>query len=137
MGTAMPRSEVVTAFLIHDGRILVLRRSEKVGTYRGRWAGVSGYREQAPLDQVYTELSEEVGLGRDDVELLKQGGPLDVYDRENKRLWRVHPFLFEVEDPSRIRLDWEHVQRRWVWPGELDQLDTVPGLADALHCVYP
>ncbi len=134
---AMPVSEVVTAFLIHDGRILVLRRSDKVGTYRGRWAAVSGTIEQAPLDQAYTELDEETGLGRDDVELLKQGDPLLVFDRDNERTWRVHPFLFAVKDPSRIRLDWEHVQRRWVWPGEIDRLDTVPDLAEALLTVYP
>ncbi len=132
-----PVHDVVTAFLIHDGRILVLRRSEKVGTYRGRWAAVSGYIEQAPLDQAYAELGEETGLGRDDVELLKQGDPLLVFDRDNERRWRVHPFLFEVKDSSRIRLDWEHVQRRWVWPGEIDRLDTVPDLAEALRQVYP
>ena len=133
----MPAKDVVTAFLVHDGRVLVLRRSEKVGTYRGCWAGVSGTLERAPLEQAYTEISEEVGLGRDDVELLKDGEPLHIYDRRNRRMWRVHPFLFEVTDPSRIRLDREHVQRRWVWPGEIDQLDTVPGLAEALRRVYP
>ncbi len=134
----MPVSEVVTAFLIHDGRILVLRRSDKVGTYRGRWAAVSGYLEQAPLDQAYTELDEETGLGRDDVELLKEGDPLLVHDHDNDRTWRVHPFLFEVKDSSRIRLDWEHVDRRWIWPGEIDGLlEIVPGLGDALKRVYP
>ncbi len=130
-------TDVVTVFLVHDGRILVLRRSDEVGTYPGRWAGVSGYLESAPLDQAFTELGEELGLGRDDVELLKEGAPLHVRDEEIGRMWRVHPFLFSVKDETRLRLDWEHVQRRWVWPGEIDQLDTVPGLADALHRVYP
>ena len=133
----MPETDVITIFLIHDGRIMVLRRSGKVATYRGLWAGVSGYLEQAPIEQAYTELEEETGLGRDDVVLLKEGAPLDVYDRERDRLWRVHPFLFAVDDPARIRLDWEHVERRWVWPGEIERLDAVPGLADALQRVYP
>lgn len=133
----MPATEVVTAFLIHDGRILVLRRSEQVSTYRGRWAGVSGYLERAPLDQAYAEIAEETGLGRDDVTLVKEGAPLHVHDTENDLLWRVHPFLFAVRDPARIRLDREHVQRRWVWPAEIEGLDTVPGLADALARVYP
>ena len=119
---AMPVSEVVTAFLIHDGRILVLRRSDKVGTYRGRWAAVSGTLEQAPLDQAYTEIDEETGLGRDDVELLKEGDPLLIHDHDNDRTWQVHPFLFEVKDSSRIRLDWEHVDRRWIWPSRYENL---------------
>lgn len=133
----MPATDVVTVFLIHDGRILVLRRSDAVGTYRGLWAGVSGYLEQAPRDQAYTEVMEETGLGPDDVELLKEGKPLHVHDRETGRLWRVHPFLFAVTKVADIRLDWEHVERRWVWPAELDQLDTVPHLAEALRRVYP
>ncbi len=133
----MDATDVVTAFLIHDDRILVLRRSGKVGTYRGRWAGVSGYVEHAPLEQAYIEIEEETGLGRDDVTLVRAGEPLLVHDREEGRLWRVHPFLFSVADPKRIRLDWEHVQRRWIWPGEIEDLDTVPGLADALARVYP
>jgi len=133
----MDATDVVTVFLLHDDRILLLRRSEEVGTYRGRWAGVSGYVERDPLDQAYVEIEEETGLGRRDVVLIRAGEPLLVHDRGNDRLWRVHPFLFTVNDPERIRLDWEHVQRRWVWPGEIEDLDTVPGLADALQRVRP
>ncbi len=133
----MPATDVVTVFLIHDGRILVLRRSDAVGTYRGLWAGVSGYLKQAPRDQAYTEVMEETGLGPDDIELLREGEPLHVHDRESGRLWRVHPFLFAVTNVANIRLDRVHVDRRWVWPAELEQLDTVPHLADALRGVYP
>lgn len=133
----MPAIDVVTVFLIHDGRILVLRRSDAVGTYRGLWAGVSGYLEQTPRDQAYTEVMEETGLGPDDIELLREGEPLHVRDDNSGRLWRVHPFLFAVTNVAKIRLDWEHVERRWVWPTELEQLDTVPHLADALRRVYP
>lgn len=133
----MDATDVVTAFLLHDDRILLLRRSEKVGSYRGRWAGVSGYVERDPLEQAYVEIEEETGLGRRDLDLIRAGEPLLVHDRANDRLWRVHPFLFAVDDPERIRLDWEHVQRRWVWPGEIEDLDTVPGLAKALQRVRP
>jgi len=34
---------VVTCFLKSGSEILILRRSEQVGTYQGKWAGVSGY----------------------------------------------------------------------------------------------
>ena len=49
--------------------------------------------------------------------------------------WRVHPFLAEVKDPARIRLDWEHVEMRWVSPGEMPSPETVPGLGEALRRV--
>ena len=55
--------KVVTSFIRHRGKILVLRRSEKVGTYKGKWAGVSGYLEDpTPLAQALREINEETGL---------------------------------------------------------------------------
>ena len=131
----MPLAESVTAFLIHDGRVLVLRRRDQARG--GCWASVNGDLEQSPLDQAYAELRAAIGLDRDDVELVTQGEPMHVLDDEDRRLRRVHPFLFAIEDTSRIRFDCPNVQRRWVWPAEIDQLDTVPGLADALKRVLP
>lgn len=133
--------EVVTCFLIHRGpegdRVLLLRRSEQVSTYRGRWAGVSGYLEAAdPLEQAYTELWEETGLGRDQVRLLAACGTLDLYDADLQRRWRVHLFSFEVPDPALVRTDWEHTEARWVRPEEVAGYETVPGLAEGLRRCY-
>ncbi len=132
---------VVTCFLLRRGEggdeLLLLRRSERVGTYRGRWAGVSGYLEaRTPLEQAYREIEEETGLGRGDLRLLAQGEPLVVPDESIDTRWTVHPFLFEVLRPDRIRLDWEHTESRWVKPEEVPTLETVPGLAKALARVY-
>lgn len=38
--------KVVTVFLRRGGRILILKRSRKVGSYQGRWAGISGFIEE-------------------------------------------------------------------------------------------
>jgi 8-oxo-dGTP diphosphatase len=133
---AHPFREVVTVFLSHGGKVLVLKRSGRVGTYQGRWAGVSGYLESpVPLDQAYTELEEEVGLGRDQVTLIKAGLPVEIVDEREGRAWRVYPFLFAVRDPERIRLDWENTEMRWVHPSEISRLQTVPGLVDVLEQV--
>jgi ADP-ribose pyrophosphatase YjhB (NUDIX family) len=71
--------DVVTVFLTHRSKILVLKRSGEVGTYKGHWAGVSGYLESNnALAQALTEMAEEVGLGEKDVTLLKAGKPLEV-----------------------------------------------------------
>jgi ADP-ribose pyrophosphatase YjhB (NUDIX family) len=130
--------EVVTVFLAHADKVLVLKRSHKVGTYRGRWAGVSGYLEtEDPLDQAYTEIAEEVGLDREDVNLAGRGKPLEVIDKERNRAWRVYPFLFIVPEPGKIRLDWENLEMRWILPEEIDSLQTVPALKQALERVLP
>ena len=128
--------DVVTVFLAHHSKILVLKRSSRVGTYRGRWAGVSGYLEsEDSLDQAFTEMAEEVGLSRDDVTLIRAGEPIEVVDEARNRAWRVHPFLFRVDEPDKIRLDWENTEMRWVRPDELVGLQTVPALKEALERV--
>ncbi len=135
-GAAVTFAEVVTVFLFHAGRVLLVRRSGAVGTYRGRWAGISGYLEADPLAQAYAEVREETGLAREHLTLLARGAPLEVEDAARGRRWRVYPFAFET-DRAEVRLDWEHDELRWMSPDELDRLDTVPRLADALARVRP
>ena len=131
-----PLREVITVFLSHGGKILVVKRSAKVGTYQRRWSGVSGYLERTdPLEQAYTEIAEEVGLGGDQVTLVRRGAPLEVVDHVQGRVWRVHPFLFAVRDPEQLRLDWENTEMRWINPSEVSRLHTVPGLAEVLERV--
>jgi ADP-ribose pyrophosphatase YjhB (NUDIX family) len=128
--------DVVTVFLTHGSKILVLKRSREVGTYKGHWAGVSGYLEsEDPLKQAYTEMAEEVGLSKQDLTLVKAGNPLEIVDDAQNRAWRVHPFLFSVHEPDKIRLDWENIEMRWILPEEIDQLKTVPALKEALDRV--
>jgi 8-oxo-dGTP diphosphatase len=130
--------DVVTVFLTLGGKVLLLKRSGKVGTYKGNWAGVSGYLEsEDPLRQAYEEMVEEVGLGKEDVSLVKMGKPLEVFDPVRELAWRVHPFLFVVHNPDKIRLDWENLEMRWILPEEIVQLQTVPALKEALERVLP
>lgn len=129
---------VVTAFLRHDGRILLLRRSDRVGSYRGCWAAVSGYLEEpTALAQALREIGEETGIPPAAVALAAEGEPMAVDDAALQRRWVVHPFLFDVASAPSVRLDWEHSAFRWVHPAELARLPTVPRLADALAACWP
>jgi 8-oxo-dGTP pyrophosphatase MutT (NUDIX family) len=129
---------VVTAFLCHRGRILLLRRSDRVGSYRGRWAAVSGYLEEpTPLAQALREIEEETGIAPAAVTLAAEGRPVAVDDETLQRCWVVHPFLFDLAAPPEIRLDWEHTAFRWASPAEFARLPTVPRLADALAACWP
>lgn len=131
-GTKRETRHVVTAFLEHEGKILLVRRSEAVRTHQGLWAGISGYLEHGPLEQAVIEIQEETGLDGPDVELRQEGQPVDVADPEHNIRWIVHPFLFQVNRPDGIRLDWENVEMRWITPAEIDDYATVPGLKQAL-----
>ena len=125
---------VVTCFLKHNSQILILRRSHNVGSFRGKWAGVSGFIESTPDEQAFTEIAEETRLSRDDVELVKKGLPLDVEDEGRK--WIVHPYLFNIKNKDKIETDWEHTEIHWIEPREIDDYDIVPMLKDALARVY-
>ena len=134
-GTALEEKHVVTCFLEQSKLILLLRRSGRVGTYKRAWAGVSGYIETDALEQAITEIREETGLFNNNIKLVRQGKPLEVIDKSLHRKWIVHPFLFQVLDPQKIMLDWEHTEFTWVKPKELKKYKTVPGLAEALKTV--
>ena len=116
---------VVTSILRNRGKILLLRRSDDVGSYQGQWAGVSGYIEEGEgaLEAATRETAEEVGVKTP----RPTHGVAPMSFRSSNIVWTVHPFLFDV--PSRrISTDWEHDEHRWLSPDEISTLDTVPGL---------
>ena len=122
--------QVVTCVVIYQERILLLRRSDKVRTYKGQWGGVAGYVEpgEHPRQTAYKELREEVGLTPDLVALIFQEDPIsftDVYQGERYD-WTIHPFLFELLKHQEMKIDWEHTEYRWVHPDELTRYQTVP-----------
>jgi len=132
--TALEPTTVVTAFLRYEGRILLVQRGSRVGTYQGRWSAISGYLEDAePLLQALREIREETGLSGGEVHLVAEAEPIAIPAPEMNRLWMVHPFLFEIDDPEHVRLDWENVESRWVAPDEIRTYPTVPKLEDALQ----
>lgn len=135
-GSSLTVKKVVTAFLSYRGRILLLRRSSQVGSYRGRWAGISGYIEhdEAPIERALKEISEEVGLGGSNISLVRMGQALPAFDKDIDTLFVVHPFLFLTEQPK-ISLDWEHDDFRWVRREDLRRFETVPKLKEALDRV--
>ena len=130
----MTRVSVVTAFLRCQNQVLLVRRSRQVGTYQGRWSGISGYLEdETPLQQAHREVREETGLPKDRLELAATGQPLEIPAPELGRVWVVHPFLFDIRDPQLIRLDWENLESKWVTPRDIADYPTVPRLFETLQ----
>lgn len=135
----MDEKHVVACFLKHGDKIPIFRRSNKVGTYSGKWAGVSGYLEKGvtAYEQAICEIEEETGLNSEDVDLLKEGIPLEVIDDKLDRKWVIHAFLFQIKEPGKIRLDWEHTDMKWIYPPDLSDYDTVPKLLQTWDTIAP
>lgn len=123
--------QVVTVLLINDEeKILILKRGNKVRTYKGMWGGVAGYIEEneKPYQTAVKEIKEEVGLENEDVEIINQLDPISFTDfYEGKRYdWEIFSFLFKIKKNSKIKIDWEHSEYRWIAPSQINKFDTVP-----------
>jgi predicted aconitase with swiveling domain/8-oxo-dGTP pyrophosphatase MutT (NUDIX family) len=117
-------SEVTTSILRCRGRILILKRSDKVGTNKGKWAGVSGYIEpgESPEQTAPREIREELSI--DKFVMKEKAAPITI--REVGHIWTIHPFLFDTENED-VTIDWEHTEHKWVRPEEVKDYDVVPG----------
>jgi len=127
---------VVTSFLQSGEQVLLLKRSDRVGTHRGLWASVSGYVEgqEEPLERARLEIHEEVGLSDAQIEFVRAGETLRALDEMTETVWVISPFLFKVNE-STIRLDWEHTEHRWIRPEQLVEYETVPKLRETFERV--
>ena len=132
----LQEKQVVTCFLESNGEILILRRSEEVGSYQGKWAGVSGYIETTADEQALVEIEEETSLNGEDLKLVKRGKPLVIEDEKLGVKWMVHPYLFHIKDRGKIKIDWEHKETRWIDPKDIGNYQTVPMLKETLARVY-
>ena len=130
------RKEVhaVTSFLKSENDILVLLRSERVSTYKSRWGGISGVIDDGKTadEQALLEIEEETGLSGEDIELVRKGSPYVFFD-DNLQLKKViYTYLFHIKDRSKVRINWEHKEMRWIKPGDIENLATMPRLKETL-----
>jgi len=134
----MPK--VVTCLLENNGEILILRRSDDVGTYQEMWGGVAGFVEEneEPFDTAIKEIKEEVGLDKDDLFSLKRLDSIRFTDLYRDKLydWIVYPFLFHINDRDKIKIDWEHTEFRWIKPSELNNYETVPRFKEIVIKIF-
>ncbi|MCK7579514.1 MAG: NUDIX domain-containing protein [Chromatiales bacterium] len=105
--------------------MLVLKRSQKVGTNRGKWAAVSGFIERGdkPEETALKEIAEETGLTTARLE----GRAETLRIRDGTYVWSVYPFLFEVGE-EKVILDWEHTECACVDPAGAGRLRYRPRL---------
>ena len=128
------RIKVVTSFLEYNEKILLLKRSEKVKSMKGLWAGISGIIEgdEEPIERAKIEIFEEVGVLENKIKLIKSAKEMIIRSPHYKNQeWIIFPFLFKVKD-DKIRLNWENSKYLWINAKELSNYKTVPSLDKVL-----
>ena len=130
----MRSTKIVTSFIRDNEKLLILKRSDKVKSMKGLWAGISGIIEknEEPLKRAKIEIFEEVGITEDIITLVKSAEKMkiDSPQYENHE-WEIFPFLFEVKNPT-IKLNWENSEFKWINVEELENYETVPSLQKVL-----
>ena len=124
---AFKESRVVNAILECQGKILLLKRDDKVATHWGLWSPVGGYLEDGhtPLEQARKEAREELGINPKVLGNYRLGKNFVIREKSIDRVWRVYPVLFRLKKMPRVKLDWENVAYRWVKPLEIKKIKTV------------
>ena len=134
----MHKTKIVTSFLENSGKILLLRRSEKVKSMKNLWAGISGIIEgnEEPIKRAEIEIFEEVGFKKSNIILLKQGDIIKIESPQyTNHQWEVYPFLFSC-DKIEVKLNWENSDSRWVDRSKLSNFETVPSLDKVLARLF-
>ena len=129
----MNYTRIVTSFLSSQEKYLILKRSENVKSMRGLWGGVSGIIEgsEEPSQRAKIEIFEETGIIENNIVLAKTANQMQVSSQYSNHGWIIHPFLFTVKE-SKIKLNWENSEYRWIGPDEMSNYKTVPSLDKVL-----
>ena len=130
----MRSTKIVTSFIRNENKLLILKRSNKVKTMKGLWAGISGIIEnnEEPLKRAKIEIFEETGIIEEEITLVKdvKSIKIDSPQYENHE-WEIFPFLFEADNPI-VKLNWENSEFKWINVKELGNYETVPSLEKVL-----
>lgn len=130
----MRSTRIVTSFIKDNDKFLLLKRSNKVKTMKGLWAGISGIieNEEDPLNRAKIEIFEELGITEDKIKFLKAASKMTVHSPQyENHEWEIFPFLFESNNPT-IKLNWENSEYRWVTVNEIKNYETVPSIDKVL-----
>ena len=129
------KAAVVTVFIKYRDKILLLKRSENVGSYKGKWGAVSGFIDKLRYieNEAMEELKEEVGILEKDIAKMRVKKSFEVHDGAIGKTWIVFPVLAELKTKSEIKLDWEHTDFKWIRPDEMKNYDTDFKLEETLR----
>ncbi|MEE8384091.1 MAG: NUDIX domain-containing protein [Nitrosopumilus sp.] len=130
----MRSTKIVTSFIRDNEKLLILKRSDKVKSMKGLWAGISGIIEknEEPLKRAKIEIFEEVGITEELITLVKTSEEMRINSPQyENHEWEIFPFLFEAKNPT-IKLNWENSEFKWINIEELENYETVPSLQKVL-----
>lgn len=101
-------------------------RAPTVSVNPNLWSAVTGRVEGSESLETlaFQEIREETGLRRKNLRLVRRGRAYEFpIGRGVETL--VQPFLFD-SGTTRVKLNWEHTDSRWVKPADLWRFSLIP-----------
>ena len=126
----MRSTKIVTSFIKNKNKLLILKRSDKVRSMKGLWSGVSGIIEkgETPINRAKIEIFEEIGIIEDKITLVKSIEKMKILSPQyENHESEIFSFLFETKE-TKIKLNWENSDFKWINKNELKNYQTVPSL---------
>ena len=119
----------VCAALVHDGKLLLGKRSPDKSFDQLKWALFGGHVQpgESSDDAIRRELCEELGVEVEDAEFI---GTLSEMDETFRYLTDVYVVREWRGEPRNLQ---EHEEIRWAAPGQLAGLDLSPGLVEIIR----
>jgi len=133
--TTSKEAPVLNCFVEFNGEILLLKRSDKVGNYQGKWNSIGGYldEDRSLEEKVKEELSEELNIEENNIANIQIGEAYAFHDKDIDKIWHIFPVLAKLKAKPEINLDWEHTEYVWIAKEEVKNYDTVPRLLEVLE----
>jgi hypothetical protein len=131
-------SLVLVCFVVHDNKLMLLRRSENTANYPGRWSAVSAYIDDATpfVEKVLSVLEQQTGLQAGKVQLFHTGIPHIIDDKELQKTWVIVPArVLLAEEFTPVLQAEEYSAYAWVGKAELASYELVPGFGVSLESV--
>lgn len=123
---------IVKAAVLHEGRLLLMKRSAAVADFPLYWDVPSGYLGDEPHAgrKILEEIEEETGIPRALLQIAEHRR-MERFSERRGVTYRIH--LFRIEsDTARIQLNWENVAYRWVDSKKLPRAGVRPHLKSLL-----
>lgn len=121
---------VICVFVKYKNKILLLKRSNYVGNYSGKWDVVTGFFDELKSIEykVLKELNEELNLNKDYVISMIIGNLAEIKDKEINRIWIICPVIVELNQKPKIKLNRENTEYKWVEPEKMEEFDIIPNI---------
>ena len=123
--THATEAAVLDCMVVFEGKMLLLKRGDKVGWLKNRWHTIAGFldEEKSLRAKALSELYEETGINEGAVKSVRCAPPFRNTDEHKS--WIVYSVFIELSFKPSVTLDWENTEYEWIDPKDAHRYDVI------------